>query len=235
MILNSLRPTFRRYFRIFLSGKTSIYRALMNEELARIKYSGRILDFGGGARAQYFSDFAELIQNGSYESANIDPEMMPTYLTDVDCRVPVGDEVFDMVLSFNTLEYIFDEKAALREFVRVLKTGGQVVLAVPFLFRVHGDTDYHRQTAHWWLQALSDVGIGHVKIVPLSWDFMTSGLSVTEGGGPIRRLRRVVVPLYGLIYSAIRSFGSGERYKNDVAATINNVALGYVITGFKKL
>lgn len=45
-----------------------------------------------------------------------------------------GDRSLHAVLSFDVLEHVPDYKAALREFHRVLATGGQLILSVPFLF-----------------------------------------------------------------------------------------------------
>jgi SAM-dependent methyltransferase len=233
MILPPLKPTWKRYFKIFWKSDLSIYRTLLYEELEHIKFTGRTLDFGGGSLAPYCADLTARIVSGSYESANIDPGVAPNYLIGRDGSLPLEEHSFDTVLSLNTLEYMFDLPPVLHELVRVIKPGGQIVLGVPFLFRVHGTDDYQRPTAHWWQRALENAGMNGVLISPLSWDFMTTGLSVTEGGGPLRKFRRVLVPLYGIAYAVIRSRGSGKRYSEQVAETINNVALGYMIRATK--
>jgi SAM-dependent methyltransferase len=43
-----------------------------------------------------------------------------------------GDESFDLLLSFDVLEHVPDYRTALREFFRVLKPSGRLVLTVPF-------------------------------------------------------------------------------------------------------
>jgi SAM-dependent methyltransferase len=234
-VVPPLKPTWRRYRKIFFGREISIYRALMYEELYRIEWAGRIFDFGGGACSHYFSELTSKIAVGGYESANVDPLMMPTYLTGSSGILPFDDAVFDMVMSLNTLEYVLDVEGVMRELVRVLRPGGRIVLGVPFLFRVHGADDYHRQTANWWTLAMGRLGLDGVTIYPLAWDFLTAGLSVTASGGPLKTLRRLLVPLYGLAYAAMRSPGSGERYSDEVGSAVSNVALGYLITGRKKI
>lgn len=235
ILIPPLKPTWRRYIEIFFrNSNISIYRSLEYEELSRIDYSGCILDFGGGSKAHYLSQLRSWIGSGKYESVNIAASMEPTYLIRPGDSIPVEVGSFDMVLSVNTLEHVLDLDNVLSELVRVLKPGGQLVLAVPFLYRIHGcPDDYNRPTASWWGETLPKYGIRDLKIRPLVWDVMTSGLSITEGAGPFSRLRKKLVPLYGLLYAAIKSRIPGERYPENIGNMLANVALGYVITGVK--
>jgi SAM-dependent methyltransferase len=234
-LIPPLKPTWRRYFRTFFrKANISIYRSFEYEELSRIDYSGRILDFGGGNKAHYLSQLRSWMGTGKYESVNIAETMEPTYLIHPGDKIPVAADSFDMVLSVNTLEHVLDLDNVLSELVRVLKPGGQIVLAVPFLYRIHGcPNDYNRPTASWWCETLPKYGMRDLKIRPLVWDVMTSGLSITEGAGPFSRLRKMLVPLYGLLYAAVRARGPGERYPECIGDNLANVALGYVITGVK--
>lgn len=235
--LNSpLKPTWRRYREIFIrSSGLSIYRMLEYEALSQLDYSGRVLDFGGGNKAHYVNDFKSWLQDGSYESINIAEEMEPTYLVARGGAFPIDADTFDMVLSVNTLEHVYEMDIALREIVRVLKPGGRIVFAVPFLFRVHGSPDdYNRPTPSWWFETLTRLGITELQITPLVWDIMTTGLSLTESSGPFRRLRRILVPLYGLLYAKIKAPGPGERYPGPIGEALANGALGYIITGAKQ-
>lgn len=232
-----LKPTWRRYVKIFLrNSKISIYRALEYEALSQIPFSGRILDFGGGKRAHYITALKSWMRDGVYESVNISAEMEPTYLIASRDDLPVVTGTVDMVLSVNTLEHVYDLKDALRELIRVLKPGGRLVLAVPFLFRMHGcPDDYNRPTASWWQETLPRLGVHDLSITPLVWDVMTTGLSITEGAVPFSKLRRFLVPLYGLFYAQVRARSSGKYYPRPIGESLANVALGYVITGAKQL
>lgn len=230
------KPTWRRYKSIFLhNSNISVYRALEYEALSKVQFGGRILDYGGGERAHYAAALKSWMREGVYLSANISPDMEPTYLIAPGQELPVAGHVFDMVISVNTLEHVYDLDGTLKELVRVLKPGGRVVLAVPFLFRVHGcPDDYNRPTASWWLETLPRFGLNQLNITPLVWDVMTTGLSVTEGAGPFGKLRRVLVPLYGLLYAKVRARGPGECYPRRIGEALANLALGYVITGVKQ-
>ncbi|MFA5364050.1 MAG: class I SAM-dependent methyltransferase [Candidatus Bathyarchaeia archaeon] len=54
-------------------------------------------------------------------------------------RLPFQPESFDLVFCIETLEHIQDDIAAVAEIEKVTKSGGTVVLAVPFNNRVAGD------------------------------------------------------------------------------------------------
>lgn len=56
-------------------------------------------------------------------------------------RLPLAEASMDLVLSFEVLEHVPNEDAALREILRVLKPGGELILSVPnkgWLFETHG-------------------------------------------------------------------------------------------------
>jgi len=56
-------------------------------------------------------------------------------------RLTFADASMDSVLCFDVLEYVQDYRSALREFYRVLSSGGQLLISVPFSFQ-------HETVAH---------------------------------------------------------------------------------------
>jgi SAM-dependent methyltransferase len=62
--------------------------------------------------------------------------------------LPYKDASFDLVAAFDVLEHIDDDVAALKEWGRVLRPGGSVVLTVP---------------AHQWLWGEHDVSLHHFR------------------------------------------------------------------------
>lgn len=55
--------------------------------------------------------------------------------------LPFGDETVDAVIAVNVLEHIADDSAALREFRRVLRPGGQAIVVVPWNPRLYDAYD----------------------------------------------------------------------------------------------
>lgn len=62
--------------------------------------------------------------------------------------LPFEDEAFDQVVAIEVLEHLKNPGQAVQEIARVLKPGGEIVVSIPFMFRVHGDPhDYQRLTS----------------------------------------------------------------------------------------
>jgi SAM-dependent methyltransferase len=61
-------------------------------------------------------------------------------------KLDFADESFDLVLASDVLEHIEDENAALREWTRLLRPGGQLIVFVPafqFLWSQHDVVNHH--------------------------------------------------------------------------------------------
>jgi len=92
----------------------------------------KVLDFGCGTRP-YESWFTAA--GAEYRGADIDREEEVPVRT--DGSLDAGDAQFDMVVSFQVLEHVWDLETYLREVRRVLKRDGT------FLVSTHGSWLYH--------------------------------------------------------------------------------------------
>lgn len=231
-------PTWSRYRYLHRAGQSqSILRCLEYERLARLKLEGLVLDFGGGSRTNYTSHIPKWGRSANtfeYESANIDPCTEPTYLLDKEGRIPVSDGLYDCVLSLNTLEHVFDLNAALSEIRRVVRQDGNLVVVVPFIFRVHGHPDdYHRGTPSFWEKMLNRHSFGSVTIECLVWGPFSTAYAVSGTPGPFKSSRRTLALLLDL-YTARR------RYPGYAALTViqddpaASAPLGYFIQATAK-
>jgi len=202
-------PTFSRYrAHLFGNKSLSVLRALEYERLESLGLTGRVLDFGGGKRANYadrINSWGDPVQGYAYESANVDPQMEPTHLIDETGIIPVGDNQYDRVISLNTLEHVYGLAGALSEIRRVLKSGGQLTMIVPFIFRVHGHPDdYTRGTPSFWTRVLSDHGFDDIDIEALTWGPFSTGYVVSGAAGPIKTLRKELLLILDVFYFRLR-------------------------------
>ena len=204
----------------------------------------RILDAGAGSCPYrlFFShceyktqDFKSLndaqLSYGKYGSID--------YVCDIS-TIPVDDASFDAVLCSEVLEHVPDPTSVIKEFARILKPGGKLILTAPLGSGIHQDPFhfYGGYTPFWYNKFLSEAGYGEINVVEngsslqacgqesmrfiqLSRPFKTSmplllellWLPVWFFLAPIMFL---LVPYMGYLLS---------RYNND-----NNFTIGYHVT-----
>lgn len=71
---------------------------------------------------------------------------------------------WDVAVASEVLEHVRDPLEALRELARAVRSGGRVVVTVPFFFRIHEPTDYWRFTPAGLGLLAERSGIGDVRI-----------------------------------------------------------------------
>ena len=213
-------PTFARW-RALSRSPHSFIRALEYERLQTIELRGTVLDIGGGERANYRS----LLRGASrIESINIDPSLQPTVIGDLNYPMPFADDSFDGAVSLNTFEHIKNDALAIAEMVRVIRPGGVFHVFVPFLYRVHGSPyDFHRHTATWWADTLTDLGIApeDLAIQPIVWDPVVTAYSIIEFN-PLRSLLRPLV--------LVRPLLARGRKKKRRPGRWSDYPMGYYLT-----
>jgi SAM-dependent methyltransferase len=101
---------------------------------------GIMLDIGCGGFLEKYN-FAKGVRY-----YGLDITSRATHIRGDALYLPVRDSTADWVLLVAVLEHVLDPMRVLQETRRVLKPGGRVYVAVPFLQMKHGDTDYWRWT-----------------------------------------------------------------------------------------
>lgn len=97
-------------------------------EIIRANAGGLVLDCGAGRRDIYYSNVV------NFEIVDYDT----TDVLGVGETLPFKDDSFDAVISIAVLEHVRDPFQCAREISRVLKPGGELFCAMPFLQPVHG-------------------------------------------------------------------------------------------------
>lgn len=73
------------------------------------------------------------------ETLDIDHNSGATYIADITkYNRFLPDEKFDIIVCTEVLEHTLDPFSAVKEIYRLLKSGGVLLLTVPFNFRIHG-------------------------------------------------------------------------------------------------
>lgn len=141
----------------------SLVRIQMNIALRGHALRGRVVDVGGGRNPDYFS-YLQTAQETSREA--IDGSISGINLEEDPLPYAAGE--IDTVLLCNVLEHIYHHQFLLKETVRVLRPGGQLIGFVPFWVGYHPDPhDYFRYTKEALGRMLTEAGYTRVTILPL--------------------------------------------------------------------
>jgi SAM-dependent methyltransferase len=120
-------------------------------ELIERDNDGLVLDCGAGRRSVY-SDNVVNLEIAPYDTTDV---------RGVGEELPFRDASFDAVISIAVLEHLKDPFRCAQEIARVLKPGGELICAVPFLQPYHGYPHHYYNMTH---QGLTNLFDGMLKI-----------------------------------------------------------------------
>lgn len=151
-------------------------RHWVEKKLTDLPAGLRILDAGAGEQQykkycthlNYVSqDFAQYdgvgdnvgLQTGKWDNSNLD------IICDI-ANIPEPDASFDVILCTEVFEHLPDPALAIREFSRLLKSGGQLLITAPFCSLTHF-APYHYATGfnrYYYEKHFSDNGLKALSI-----------------------------------------------------------------------
>lgn len=148
--INRLKSFIKRYPRLFTflsyTIGTVMYAGLSAKKAVRLSFQNSaeknlyIINLGSGTRR--------------YEQRVINIDIFPYKNVDIvaDARMlPFPDNSLDMVISEFLLEHVPDPENVVKEITRVVKSGGYIYIAVPFLHPYHASPDDFKR---WTISAL---------------------------------------------------------------------------------
>jgi SAM-dependent methyltransferase len=142
-------------------------------QAAAIAAGSRVLDVGAGtcpyrvvfAHCEYRAhDFAQLPpaqQRGGAGYGRLD------HVSDI-LAIPVSDASFDVLLCTEVLEHVPEPILAVKEFARILRPGGLLLLTTPLGSGLHQEP-YHYYggfTPHWFHKMLGEAGFVNITVQP---------------------------------------------------------------------
>ncbi len=154
-------------------------------KLIKTRRSGSILDIGCGT-----GDFLAYCKCKGWKTFGIEPERKARDIAskNLNQEIEARDtsvfhpEQFDVITLWHVLEHLENIKSTFSEFVRLLKSDGQLVVAVPN-YRSYDASYYGKFWAAWdvprhlyhfdqdvVMRIGSDFGFTLVKVVPMKWD-----------------------------------------------------------------
>ena len=154
------------------------------QQAAQLQPGAVILDVGAGR-----GDFADLFRDKpGYLALDIYPYPEVDIVCDLTLANPFRESSFDAILLMNVLEHVYDTHSMLARLAKLLKPGGVLVVAIPFLVKMHQvPVDFARYTHY----ALGRFGAEHGLEVAHLEGFYDPISVLFEGTG---NLRNAVLP-----------------------------------------
>ncbi len=169
--MHKFYPIFSVANQIF-HGK-SLTRLLFNLALRQHSISGKILDIGSkNGKGSYYKYLnvdkrSEITHTDRIESDGV-------VSLNVEKKFPFPDESFDVVLAFHLFEHVYIYQVAPAEIFRILRKGGRVLIAMPFMHEYHADfDDYFRFTDSALLRLWEDVGFQSIHMEAIGEGILT--------------------------------------------------------------
>jgi SAM-dependent methyltransferase len=119
-----------------------------------------ILDVGAG-----HGDFAPIFSGKTYISLDVVPYPEVALVCDLTQLVPFRPNTFDLVVLMNVLEHVYEYWKLLRALALILKPGGRLLIAVPFMVKIHqSPSDFHRFTHHALERLAAEMGLNVLSL-----------------------------------------------------------------------
>jgi SAM-dependent methyltransferase len=155
----------------------------LEEQLARLPSEALILDVGAGR-----GDFAQALAGRRSLALDVYPYPEVDVVCDLTLENPFRPASFEAILLLNVMEHIYDSHALLTTLVDLLKPGGVLIVAIPFMVKIHqAPVDFVRYTHY----ALERLGESHGLQVNSLEGFYDPLFFLGEGIG---NLRNAVLP-----------------------------------------
>ncbi len=183
-------------------------RAVNEKVRARAPFlNGEVLDLGCGTRP-FESDIARYsTRYVGVDWSNTLHALKADIVANLNEPLPVPDASFDHVVSFEVLEHLAEPDVMLGEACRILRSGGEITLSVPFQWWVHeAPWDYYRYTRYGLEYKLKKAGFINVQVEPTTgfWSMwilkLNYRLARRVRGSWLRRntMRLLLVPFWFL-------------------------------------
>jgi SAM-dependent methyltransferase len=125
----------------------------LQQQISRLDADTLFLDVGAGR-----GDFASLFQNRPYLALDIYPYPEVDFVCDLTQCIPLRRGHFGAVVLMNVLEHVYDSRGFFGALAQLLKPGGALIVAIPFMVKIHqAPVDFVRYTEF----ALEQLGKEH--------------------------------------------------------------------------
>lgn len=194
----------------FISCRRSILDSLLTSNIKKL--DRLVLDIGG-KKINKRGKFRLPVGDYKILYINIEESSEPDLVAAIP-NIPLSDEIADVIICTEVLEYVDGMDGSLSCMYRLLRKGGTLYLSTPFMHRMHDDSenDSNRYTSTYLTRYLNK-HFEDVRVIPM--------------GG-------VWAVVFDLIYYGIKSrwIRVISRFVGSIISKANNQGSVYVTTGF---
>ena len=195
---------------------------------------GVVVDLGCGSRPfepdirQHADAYYGIDWMSSYH------ESVADIVANLNVAIPLLDQSVDHVVSFEVLEHLSSPHVMLSEALRVLRSGGELTVTVPFQWWEHEEPwDFFRYTSHGLRHLLESAGFDSIIVVPTTgfWSMWILKLNyhlarLIRGSALTRKaIRLLLIPVWWVGQTAARFL---DNHWDEVRETA-----GYFVTARK--
>jgi 2-polyprenyl-3-methyl-5-hydroxy-6-metoxy-1,4-benzoquinol methylase len=118
------------------TSSSIIYELVLATALRRIPPAADVLEFGAGT-----ASLLRMLRGAGFAGCVTAADILPRPAdlatdiswieTDLNEPLPIGDRSFDAIISTEVIEHLENPRAAFRDFGRLLRPGGQLILTTP--------------------------------------------------------------------------------------------------------
>ncbi|MBI4762694.1 MAG: class I SAM-dependent methyltransferase [Chloroflexota bacterium] len=229
--------THRNLTKAALRGEPSyVWRAGQQRRLEMIlkaageRIRGRILENGCGVGmyVEHLSPFGGTVIGLEYDFERAAEARLrsPHILNAAGETLPFPSSTFDLILSHEVIEHVQDDRAAIREMIRVLRPGGRAVIFCPnrgYPFETHGiywQGKYHfgnKLFVNYLPRFLRDKLAPHVRV------YSAQDMKALFADLPIRIIEQTII--FGAYDNLISRFGAFGKFLRAVLQFLEKTPL----------
>lgn len=201
----------------------------------------KILDVGAGTvrYKKYFPECIYLTQDfGQCEEPNFQYGKID-YVSDI-VDIPVDDNSFDVIICTEVFEHIPRPDLAVKEFSRILKSGGKIYITAPLGSAVHF-YPYHYYggcSKSWYIKYLNEYGFDEIVIKPKKRFFALYAIHTKRALMYLEKSKKlrhkIFLPVIEFLSLVLPIFLFGlDKYNLDDADPLTEFTIGYLVKARK--
>ncbi len=217
------------YYLHYASYHQHLFKALDNNA------AGNLLDIGCGNKP-----YKNRVERHITAYTGCDIIQSSENCVDILCpanNIPLGSNMFDTVISTQTIEHVEDHQGLVNEAFRLLKPGGKFILSGPLYWPLHEEPyDFFRFTKHGFKYILEKAGFSIVSIEANGGKWAVAGQAFLHALYPqvyyIRGIKGKLVRGFIKCIGGIKGINNFFLYMDGKATDYTNT-LNYVIVAKK--